>query len=46
MMFRNGDWKAVDAAVDGISIVRTYRIALDEEIRRSGMDGAMQRLRR
>ena len=46
MMRRNGDWKAIDASVDGISIVRTYRAALHEEIRRVGLDGVMQRLSR
>jgi phospholipid transport system substrate-binding protein len=46
MMRRNGEWKAIDASVDGISIVRTYRAALNEEIRRVGIGGAVQRLSR
>jgi phospholipid transport system substrate-binding protein len=46
MMLRNGAWKAIDASVDGISIVRTYRAALNEEIRRVGIGGAVQRLSR
>lgn len=44
MVLRNGDWKAIDASVDGISIVRTYRASLHEEIRREGLDGVVQRL--
>lgn len=44
MVLRNGDWKAIDASVDGISIVRTYRAALNEEIRRVGLDSVVQRL--
>ena len=46
MMRRNGNWKAIDASVDGISIVRTYRAAMHEEIGRVGLDGVMQRLSR
>lgn len=44
MALRNGNWKAIDASVDGISIVRTYRAALNEEIQRVGMEGVVQRL--
>lgn len=45
MVWRNGEWKAIDATVDGISIVRTYRAAMDDEIRRVGMDRVIERLR-
>lgn len=44
MALSNGNWKAVDATVDGISIVRTYRIALNEEIRQLGIDGVIARI--
>lgn len=46
MVLRNGNWKAVDASIDGISIVRTYRAAVNEEILRVGMDAVIERMGR
>ena len=37
-------WKAYDIVVDGVSLVTTYRPTFDEEIRRSGVDGLIQKL--
>jgi phospholipid transport system substrate-binding protein len=44
MAQRSGAWKAIDASVDGISIIRTYRAALNEEIQRIGLDGVIARM--
>ncbi len=43
MMLRNGAWKAIDASVDGISFVRTYRAGLNEQISRIGIAGAVEK---
>ena len=39
-----GDWKVIDVAVDGISLVATYRGSFASEIRKSGMDGLISKL--
>lgn len=44
-MHRNGaDWKVFDVAVDGVSLVRTYRSSFRSEIARHGIDGLIARL--
>lgn len=39
-----GNWKVIDVAVDGISLVATYRGSFASEIRKSGMDGLISKL--
>lgn len=45
MVRRDDGWKAFDAAVDGISLVKTYRAALREDIRRAGLDAVIENMR-
>jgi phospholipid transport system substrate-binding protein len=35
---RNGDWKAYDVIIEGISYVTNYRNQVDAEIRKVGID--------
>jgi len=44
LVSRDSAWKVIDAAVDGISIARTYRAALHEEIRQFGVDKVIERM--
>jgi len=37
-------WKVYDVAIDGVSLVITYRTTFSTEVRRSGMDGLIKRL--
>ena len=39
-----GGWKIYDIAVDGVSLVLTYRSEFEEEVRRTGVDGLIQKL--
>lgn len=39
-----GDWKVIDVAVDGISLVATYRGSFAAEIRKNGMDALIKKL--
>jgi len=45
MVRRDDGWKAFDAAVDGISFIKTYRAALREDIRRAGLDAVIESMR-
>ncbi|MDH4190209.1 MAG: ABC transporter substrate-binding protein [Betaproteobacteria bacterium] len=37
-------WKIIDITVEGISLALTYRTEFNEEVRRSGIDGLLQRM--
>ncbi len=39
-----GEWKVVDVAVDGISLVSTYRGSFAAEIRKNGIDSLIAKL--
>ena len=39
-----GDWKVIDVAVDGISLVATYRGSFAAEIRKNGMEALINKL--
>jgi phospholipid transport system substrate-binding protein len=39
-----GDWKVVDVAVDGVSLVSTYRGSFAPEIQKVGLDGLIAKL--
>lgn len=39
-----GEWKVIDVAVDGISLVATYRGSFASEIRQNGMDALINKL--
>ncbi len=41
---RKGEWKVYDVTIDGVSVVTTYRSSFAEEIRRSGIDGLIQKM--
>ncbi|HET7358974.1 MAG TPA: ABC transporter substrate-binding protein [Rhodanobacteraceae bacterium] len=41
---REGDWKAYDVIIEGISYVTNYRNQVDAEIRKEGIDGLIKRL--
>ncbi|GBE10705.1 putative phospholipid-binding protein MlaC precursor [bacterium BMS3Bbin12] len=43
---RDGRWMIYDVSVDGVSLVMTYRGSFASEIRRIGMDGLLNKLRR
>lgn len=40
----DGEWKVVDVAVDGVSLVSTYRGSFASEIRKSGLDSLIAKL--
>lgn len=44
MHIRDGGWKVVDVAINGISLVSTYRGTFATEIRNSGMDALIAKL--
>lgn len=41
---RDGDWKAYDVKIEGISLVTNYRTSFAREVRRRGMQGLIQRI--
>ena len=41
---KDGEWKVVDVAIDGISLVSTYRGSFATEVRTNGMDSLIQQL--
>ncbi len=43
---RDGEWRVYDVIVDGVSLVSNYRSSFVSQIRRYGMDGLIERLRR
>jgi phospholipid transport system substrate-binding protein len=44
MHISDGEWKVVDIAVDGISLVATYRGSFSSEIRKNGIDSLITKL--
>ncbi|WP_052761231.1 MlaC/ttg2D family ABC transporter substrate-binding protein [Sedimenticola thiotaurini] len=44
MHIRDGDWKAYDVKIEGISLVTNYRSSFAKEVRRKGMQGLIQRI--
>lgn len=40
----NGEWKVIDIAIDGISLVGTYRGEFGSEIRKNGVDSLIRKL--
>ena len=44
MHVAGGEWKVVDIAVDGVSLVKTYRGSFASEIRKNGMDSLIEKL--
>lgn len=44
MRLTDGGWKVHDVAIEGVSLVITYRSSFSQEIQRSGIDGLIQRL--
>lgn len=44
MHIKDGDWKAYDVKIEGISLVTNYRSSFAKEVRRSGMQGLIQRI--
>lgn len=45
MMKTAAGWKIVDIVVEGVSLVLTYRTEFEEESRRTGIDGLIERLK-
>lgn len=41
---RDGEWKAYDVQIDGISLVANYRASFAAEVRSGGLDGLIQTL--
>lgn len=41
---REGDWKAYDVIIEGISYVANYRNQVDAEVKKDGIDGLITRL--
>lgn len=41
---RDGDWKAYDVIIEGISYITNYRNQVDAEIRKEGINGLIKRL--
>lgn len=44
MHISGGEWKVVDVAVDGVSLVSTYRGSFGSEIRKNGLDALIAKL--
>ncbi|MBZ0307957.1 MAG: ABC transporter substrate-binding protein [Anaerolineae bacterium] len=44
MHIQDGDWKAYDVKIEGISLITNYRSSFAREVRRSGMHGLIQRI--
>jgi len=44
MYLKDGEWKVVDVAVDGVSLVSTYRGSFTSEIRKNGLDALIARI--
>lgn len=44
MHVKDGYWKVYDIAVDGVSLITTYRASFASEIRKSGIDGLIDNL--
>ena len=44
MHIRGGEWKVIDIAVDGISLVATYRGSFAAEIRKNGLEALIVKL--
>lgn len=44
MLLRDDEWKVVDVAVDGVSLVSTYRGSFASEIRKNGLDALIARI--
>ena len=44
MHISDGEWKVVDVAVDGVSLVSTYRGSFASEIRKNGLDALIAKL--
>jgi len=42
----NGEWKVYDVIIDGVSLVINYRSSFSSEIRQSGIDGLIDKLRK
>jgi phospholipid transport system substrate-binding protein len=40
----DGVWKIYDVAIFGISLVKTYHVTIDGELRRHGLDGMIQQI--
>lgn len=45
MAERDGHWKVTDVTIDGVSLTINYRSSFNSEIRKSGIDGLIRRLR-
>ncbi|HEX2243642.1 MAG TPA: ABC transporter substrate-binding protein, partial [Gammaproteobacteria bacterium] len=44
--FTDGQWKAYDMTIDGLSLVKNFRTSFDNEIERNGLDALIERLER
>ena len=44
MHVNDGDWKVYDVAVDGVSLVSTYRSTFGSQIRQDGLDALIKSL--
>jgi len=42
---RDGDWKAYDVIIEGISYITNYRNQVDAEIRKGGLDNLISDLK-
>lgn len=45
MRIKDNSWKVYDIAIDGVSLVTSYRGTFTQEVRKSGMDGLLLMLR-
>ena len=44
MLKKDGGWKVYDIAVEGVSLVLTYRSEFDQVVKQGGIDGLIKRL--
>ncbi len=45
MRIKDNEWKVYDIAIDGVSLVTSYRGTFTQEVRQNGMDGLLKMLR-
>ena len=43
-LLTEGEWKVLDVAIEGVSLVITYRSSFSQQIQRNGIDGLIRRL--
>jgi len=46
LRIKNDAWKVYDLSIDGVSLVTSYRGTFDQEVRKGGIDGLLEYLKK